>query len=130
MPFESKAQAAYLHAHPEKVGGQAALKEWDESTDFKHLPERKFHSEHKQMDGLVAGLSEPAHKPKKHQHPKRAKHGIKRTVIEHTDDGGHSIRHEMDNGQDVHHVAPDVNGLKQNMESMLNPPDEQNPAGE
>ena len=41
MPFTSKAQQRYLHAHPEKVGGEAALKEWDNATDFSHLPERK-----------------------------------------------------------------------------------------
>lgn len=41
MPFASKAQQRFLHAHPEKVGGTAKLKEWDEATDFKHLPARK-----------------------------------------------------------------------------------------
>jgi hypothetical protein len=41
MPFASKAQQRFLHAHPEKVGGREKLKEWDEATDFKHLPERR-----------------------------------------------------------------------------------------
>lgn len=41
MPFESKKQAAFLHAHPEKVGGEAALKEWDQATNWNSLPERK-----------------------------------------------------------------------------------------
>lgn len=40
MPFTSKAQQAFLHAHPEKVGGEAKLKEWDRATDFSSLPER------------------------------------------------------------------------------------------
>jgi hypothetical protein len=41
MSFESKAQAAFAHANPEKFGGEKALEEWDAATDFKHLPERK-----------------------------------------------------------------------------------------
>ena len=41
MPFKSKAQQRFLHAHPEKVGGEAKLKEWDDSTDFSTLPNRK-----------------------------------------------------------------------------------------
>ena len=41
MPFESKAQQRFLHAHPEKVGGEAKLAEWDRATDFKSLPARK-----------------------------------------------------------------------------------------
>jgi len=45
MPFASKAQAAYLHMHPEKVGGEKALKEWDDATDFSHLP-KHTHIEH------------------------------------------------------------------------------------
>lgn len=40
-PFASIAQARFLHAHPEKVGGQSALDEWDKSTDFKNLPKKK-----------------------------------------------------------------------------------------
>jgi len=41
MPFESAAQQRFLHAHPEKVGGEAKLAEWDRATDFSKLPERK-----------------------------------------------------------------------------------------
>lgn len=41
MPFASKAQQRFLHAHPEKVGGAAKLKEWDKETNFKHLPARR-----------------------------------------------------------------------------------------
>ena len=41
MPFKSKAQQRFLHAHPEKVGGADKLKEWDSATDFSTLPERK-----------------------------------------------------------------------------------------
>jgi hypothetical protein len=44
VAFASKAQQRYLHAHPEKVGGRAKLKEWDEATDFKTLPRKKFAS--------------------------------------------------------------------------------------
>jgi hypothetical protein len=40
VPFESKAQQGYLHAHPE-ILGEKALHEWDEATKgkYKHLPE-------------------------------------------------------------------------------------------
>lgn len=41
MPFESKAQQRFLYAHPEKVGGKEALKEWSNATDFSNLPEKK-----------------------------------------------------------------------------------------
>src|SRR5271165_57621 len=37
-PFSSKAQAGYLHSHPEKLG-KAGLKEWDSATKGRHLPE-------------------------------------------------------------------------------------------
>jgi hypothetical protein len=40
MPFASLKQAAYLHAHPDKVGGEKKLKEWDKSTDFSSIPKR------------------------------------------------------------------------------------------
>lgn len=39
MPFVSKAQQGYLHAHPEVLGA-SKLKEFDEATKGKHnLPE-------------------------------------------------------------------------------------------
>jgi hypothetical protein len=39
MPFESKAQQGYLHAHPEKLGA-AKLAEFDAATKgMHHLPE-------------------------------------------------------------------------------------------
>jgi len=41
MPFKSKAQQRFLEAHPEKVGGRGKLKEWEQATDFKKLPEKK-----------------------------------------------------------------------------------------
>lgn len=41
MPFKSKAQQRFLYAHPEKIGGKKALKEWSAATDFKSLPEHK-----------------------------------------------------------------------------------------
>lgn len=41
MPFKSKAQQRFLYAHPEKIGGKKALKEWSDATDFSHLPEKK-----------------------------------------------------------------------------------------
>jgi hypothetical protein len=41
MPFHSKAQQRFLEAHPEKVGGKAKLKEWEQATNFSRLPEKK-----------------------------------------------------------------------------------------
>jgi hypothetical protein len=41
LPFKSKAQQRFLYAHPEKVGGKKALKEWSAATDFSSLPEKK-----------------------------------------------------------------------------------------
>lgn len=41
MPFASKAQQRYLEANPDKVGGRGKLKEWEQATNFKTLPERK-----------------------------------------------------------------------------------------
>jgi hypothetical protein len=41
MPFKSQAQRRFLYAHPEKVGGKEALKEWSNATDFDKLPEKK-----------------------------------------------------------------------------------------
>jgi hypothetical protein len=39
-PFASMAQAGFLHAHPEKVGGAKKLKEWDAATNFSKLPKK------------------------------------------------------------------------------------------
>jgi hypothetical protein len=41
MPFASKAQQRFLEANPDKVGGRGKLKEWEQATDFKTLPEKK-----------------------------------------------------------------------------------------
>jgi hypothetical protein len=41
MPFVSKAQQGYLHAHPE-ILGKKALSEWDAASKGQHnLPEHK-----------------------------------------------------------------------------------------
>jgi hypothetical protein len=44
MPFESKAQQGYMHAHPE-ILGKEGLHEWDEATKgkYKSLPEHVKH---------------------------------------------------------------------------------------
>ena len=44
-PFKSKAQAKFLAANPEKVGGRGKLKHWFEETDMKNLPEKVSKSE-------------------------------------------------------------------------------------
>jgi hypothetical protein len=41
MPFESLAQEGFAHEHPEKFGGAAVVKEFDEATKGKKLPKRK-----------------------------------------------------------------------------------------
>lgn len=40
-PFASLQQARFAHVHPEKFGGEKGLKEWDKSTNFSNIPERK-----------------------------------------------------------------------------------------
>jgi hypothetical protein len=125
MPFKSLAQEHYMHAHPE-ILGKTALKEWDSATKGKHLPEHS-HMQESGYGGLAHGKAEPS---KPHQHPVRAKHGIKRTVIEHADDGSHTIKHEHDAGHQTHHNAADVDHLKQNLDMMLNPQSEEPAEGE
>lgn len=40
MPYKSKAQQGFFHAHPEKVGGEKVVKEWDKaSKGEKNLPD-------------------------------------------------------------------------------------------
>jgi hypothetical protein len=41
MPFESLAQEGFAHEHPEKFGGKAVVKEFDQATKGKKLPKRK-----------------------------------------------------------------------------------------
>ena len=46
MPYTSKAQQAFFHANPDKVGGAAEVHKWDQATKhkkggFKSLPKRK-----------------------------------------------------------------------------------------
>ncbi len=41
MPFDSRAQWKLLEAHPEKIGGRAKLREWEQATNFSTLPEKK-----------------------------------------------------------------------------------------
>jgi|HubBroStandDraft_2_1064218.scaffolds.fasta_scaffold307581_2 hypothetical protein len=41
MPFDSLAQEGFAHEHPEKFGGAAVVKEFDEATKGKKLPKRK-----------------------------------------------------------------------------------------
>lgn len=42
MPFKSLAQEGYLHEHPE-ILGKSGLKEWDQATKGKHLPQHAKH---------------------------------------------------------------------------------------
>jgi hypothetical protein len=61
MPFESKAQQGYMHAHPE-ILGKKGLHEWDEATKgkFKSLPE---HVHHKHAPYALAHAAREAKKP-------------------------------------------------------------------
>lgn len=47
MPFVSKAQNAWGHTEAGKkaLGGEAAVKEWEGATDYKHLPARVGHAQ-------------------------------------------------------------------------------------
>lgn len=53
--FKSKAQAAYLMAHPERIGGEEKLKEWARKTDFSRLPDR-VGKPRKAIDDLLGKL--------------------------------------------------------------------------
>lgn len=48
MPFVSRAQQRWAHSDEgeEALGGPAAVHEWDEATDFSHLPERAGMKQH------------------------------------------------------------------------------------
>jgi hypothetical protein len=64
MPFKSKAQQRFMYAtHPKGVD----LKEWAESTDFKHLPEKKKEAA---LDALIARcLASPQEKVASIEYP-------------------------------------------------------------
>lgn len=48
MPYVSKAQQGFFHAHPEKVGGEKVVKEWDKaSKGHRDLPEHVKKKRHK-----------------------------------------------------------------------------------
>ena len=38
MPYKSRAQAAYFHLHPNKVGGMKVVREWDAATKAQGKP--------------------------------------------------------------------------------------------
>jgi hypothetical protein len=92
MPFKSKAQAGYLHSHPE-ILGKEGLAEWDAATKGKHLPERKM---------------------KKHK-----KHKMAETHIKHHADGSHTKKHTMDDGSEVTSAHPDDADMMGQMQEAL-----------
>ena len=49
MPFESKAQNAWAHtpAGTKALGGKEAVKEWQNATDYSHLPYKVAHDARK-----------------------------------------------------------------------------------
>lgn len=93
MPFKSKAQAGYMHSHPE-ILGKAGLKEWDAATKGKHLPERVM--------------------------AKKSKHGRpKHTHVEHHEDGSHTVKHDMGDGKSVGHGMANDADLMAHMQDAL-----------
>jgi hypothetical protein len=62
MPFKSKAQQGYLHAHPE-ILGKAGLAEWDRASKGKHLPMKKKTPKHTHIEHHTDGS-----KTIRHQH--------------------------------------------------------------
>ena len=104
MPFASKAQAGYLHSHPE-ILGKAGLAEWDAASKGKSLPE------HKSMKNKKG-------------------HSFSHTHIEHHHDGSHTVHHvhESDSKKDVKHAVPDLDGAHDSMEEHLGAPNEGEPA--
>jgi hypothetical protein len=103
MPYESQAQAGFFHEHPEKVGGEKVVKEWDAATKGKHLPERK-HMKHKN------------------------KHGMKHTHITHHPDGSHTVEHGMHEGEPQTSAKVNDADLMSHMQEALAGPAEAAPA--
>jgi hypothetical protein len=93
MPFESKAQNAWAHtpAGTKALGGAAKVKEWEHSTDYSHLPERKT-----------------------------VKHKFHSTEIKHHKDGSHTVHHRHeDPAKDVEHAVADHDGMMDSMQNNL-----------
>ncbi len=95
MPFVSKAQAGFMHEHPE-ILGKAGLAEWDAATKGRHLPERK--SMKKKMP--------------KHTH------------VEHHGDGSKTIRHTHHDGTEHSHAVADHHEMMAHLEDHLGTPNE------
>lgn len=106
MPFVSKAQQGWAHAHSEEFG-KKNLAEWDAATKGKHnLPEhvRKMHDGGEVPEDGVYALQKgeeviPKDKKMAEEMKKHAGHGYRRTMIEHHDDGSHTMEHEGADGQ-------------------------------
>lgn len=41
MPYDSQRQRGWFHTHVKQVGGEAVVKEFDEASEGKKLPEKK-----------------------------------------------------------------------------------------
>lgn len=96
MTFESTAQQHFLEAHPEKVGGREKLKEWENSTDFSHLPERK--------------------------HMAKKEHEFGSTTIHHHKDGSNTHHHHHESGdptKDKEYATLDHSGMMDALEQNL-----------
>ena len=113
MPFKSKAQQGFAHAHPEKFGGAAGLKEWDAATNFKSLPE-KAHMDKNLTHGLG---TKPKVSPKLKD---KRKSGIHSTHIEHLADGSHVAHMSGPGAPDGHSFsAPDMESLAEGLKKHI-----------
>jgi hypothetical protein len=56
VPWKSKAEARWGHSPSglEALGGEEAVKEWDDATDFSHLPKKKKKGHARTALGRVA----------------------------------------------------------------------------
>ena len=72
MPFKSKAQQGYLHAHPE-ILGKAGLAEWDSASKGKHLPRKKKMPKHTHIEHHDDGSKTIRHQ---HHDGKESSHAV------------------------------------------------------
>jgi len=62
MPYESKSQQRFFHAHEGDPGlSFKVVREWDKATDFEHLPDKKKKKDDKDTQKSVVMLMDEMH---------------------------------------------------------------------
>jgi hypothetical protein len=125
-PFRSKAQAGYLHSHPE-ILGKEGLKEWDASSKGKQLPEHVKQYDQggvvspqkdTSMTGIFDQITKGGDKPKKE---------IKEMVHTKSHNGKHIVTHRHHSPAhhpDETHVMNDMAQLHSHMDAHAGTPND------